>query len=440
MSSSGGGGAGQQFRYTQTPSKVLHLRNLPWECTEEELVELCKPFGRIVNTKSGVGANRNQAFVEFTDVNQAISMVSYFASSSEPAQIRGKTVYIQYSNRQEIINNKSPGETVGNVLLVTIEGVQASDVTIDVIHLVFSAFGFVHKIATFEKAAGFQALIQYTDAPTASAAREALDGRSIPRYLLPDHVVSCHLRISFSAHKDLNIKFQSHRSRDYTNPYLPVNSSAIDSTLQPAVGADGRRVEAEGNVLLASIENMQYAVSVDVLHTVFSAFGTVQKIAIFEKNGGTQALIQYPLIVTRARITQSQKEHTKQHHSQPVYHLQLQDGKVILKQLDHTDHQVSLLKTRTPTDKCRIGIPATQGTHQLQASIQAICTHLLHHSSTRRHQGASPPLRHRHLMRCILHTKCHLLIMEISRDRQVVPLEPANHLRITTIKCVYLVY
>ncbi|CAM0873412.1 unnamed protein product [Alopecurus aequalis] len=296
MSSSGGGG--QQFRYTQTPSKVLHLRNLPWECTEEELVELCKPFGRIVNTKSGVGANRNQAFVEFTDVNQAISMVSYFASSSEPAQIRGKTVYIQYSNRQEIINNKSPGETAGNVLLVTIEGVQANDVTIDVIHLVFSAFGFVHKIATFEKAAGFQALIQYTDAPTASAAREALDGRSIPRYLLPDHVVSCHLRISFSAHKDLNIKFQSHRSRDYTNPYLPVNSSAIDSTLQPAIGADGRRVEAEGNVLLASIENMQYAVSVDVLHTVFSAFGVVQKIAIFEKNGGTQALIQYPDVST----------------------------------------------------------------------------------------------------------------------------------------------
>lgn len=65
-------------------------------------------------------------------------MVSYFASSSEPAQIRGKTVYIQYSNRQEIINNRSPGETSGNVLLVTIEGVQASDVTIDVIHMVSS--------------------------------------------------------------------------------------------------------------------------------------------------------------------------------------------------------------------------------------------------------------------------------------------------------------
>nr|GMD56950.1 polypyrimidine tract-binding protein homolog 1 isoform X1 [Ipomoea batatas] len=287
-----------QFRYTQTPSKVLHLRNLPWECIEEELVELCKPFGRIVNTKCNVGSNRNQAFVEFADLNQAINMATYYASSSEPAQIRGKTVYIQYSNRHEIVNNKSPGDIPGNVLLVTIEGVEAGDVSIDVIHLVFSAFGFVHKIATFEKAAGFQALVQFTDIETAATAREALDGRSIPRYLLPQHVSNCHLRISFSAHTDLNIKFQSNRSRDYTNPYLPVNPTAMEGFVQPVVGADGKKKEPESNVLLASIENMQYAVTVDVLHTVFSAFGTVQKIAIFEKNGGTQAFIQYPDVTT----------------------------------------------------------------------------------------------------------------------------------------------
>ncbi|KAF8408121.1 hypothetical protein HHK36_007264 [Tetracentron sinense] len=358
-----------QFHYTQTPSKVLHLRNLPWECTEEELVDLCKPFGEIFNTKCNAGANRNLAFVEFVNLNQAISMVSYYASSSEPAQVRGKTMYIQYSNRQEIVNNKSSGDVAGNVLLVTIEGVEAGDVSIDVIHLVFSAFGFVHKIATFEKAAGFQALIQFSDAETASSAKNALDWGCIPRYLLPEHVGSCHLRFSFSAHTDLNIKFQSHRSRlisfntnmvgssspnkqsykritsrlspplsletsvgpsniemattttpdifpssstslarlplsttplsrDYTNPYLPVNPSAIEGTMQPALGPDGKKKEPEANVLLASIENMQYVVTVDVLHKVFSAFGTVQKIGIFEKNGGMQALIQYPDVIT----------------------------------------------------------------------------------------------------------------------------------------------
>ncbi|XP_044468158.1 polypyrimidine tract-binding protein homolog 1-like isoform X2 [Mangifera indica] len=173
----------------------------------------------------------------------------------------------------------------------------------------FSAFGFVHKIATFEKAAGFQALIQFTDAETASAARNALDGRSIPRYLLPEHVGSCHLRISYSAHTDLNIKFQSHRSRDYTNPYLPVNPTAIEGVMQPTFGPDGKKIEPESNVLLASIENMQYAVTVDVLHTVFSAFGTVQKIAIFEKNGGTQALVQYPNVTTAALAKESLEGH-----------------------------------------------------------------------------------------------------------------------------------
>ncbi|XP_072990898.1 polypyrimidine tract-binding protein homolog 1-like isoform X1 [Typha latifolia] len=358
MSSSSGQ---QQFRYTQTPSKVLHLRNLPWECAEEELVELCKPFGKIVNTKSNVGANRNQAFVEFADLNQAISMVSYYASSSDPAQVRGKTVYIQYSNRQEIVNNKSPGDVAGNVLLVTIEGVEAGDVSIDVIHLVFSAFGFVHKIATFEKAAGFQALIQYTDAATASAAREALDGRSIPRYLLPDHVAMCHLRISFSAHTDLNIKFQSHRSRDYTNPYLPVNPSAIEGTLQTVVGPDGKKKEPESNVLLASIENMQYAVTVDVLHTVFSAFGMVQKIAIFEKNGGMQALIQYPDLTTAAVAKEALEGHC-------IY-----DGgycKLHLSYSRHTD-----LNVKAHSDKSRdYTIPDTGILAMPQASVPATAT------------------------------------------------------------------
>lgn len=69
-----------QFRYTQPPSKVLHLRNLPWECTEEELIELGKPFGKVVNTKCNVGANRNQAFIEFVSENFFI-FKSLFVSS-----------------------------------------------------------------------------------------------------------------------------------------------------------------------------------------------------------------------------------------------------------------------------------------------------------------------------------------------------------------------
>ena len=41
------------------------------------------------------------------------------------------------------------------------------NVTLETLHLVFSAFGYVQKIATFEKGQGFQALVQYADAETA---------------------------------------------------------------------------------------------------------------------------------------------------------------------------------------------------------------------------------------------------------------------------------
>ncbi|XP_074319787.1 polypyrimidine tract-binding protein homolog 2-like isoform X2 [Silene latifolia] len=174
---------------------------------------------------------------------------------------------------------------------------------------VFSAFGFVHKITTFEKTAGYQALIQFSDTETASSAKNALDGRGIPSYLLPEHLEPCTLKITYSAHTDLSVKFQSHRSRDYTNPYLPVAPSAIDATGQLGVGLDGRKLEPESNVLLASIENMQYAVTLDVLQTVFSAFGFVQKIAMFDKNGGLQALIQYPDVQTAIAAKEALEGH-----------------------------------------------------------------------------------------------------------------------------------
>lgn len=76
-------------------------------------------------------------------MNQAIAMISYYASSSEPAQVRGKTVYLQYSNRQEIVNNKTSADVAGNVLLVTIEGQDARLVSIDVLNLVRKTLEFL---------------------------------------------------------------------------------------------------------------------------------------------------------------------------------------------------------------------------------------------------------------------------------------------------------
>ena len=67
--------------------QVLHIRNLPYETTHEELVELAQPFGRLVQSKLNVGPNRNQAFIEFPDQAPAVTMCNYFNGSADPAKV-----------------------------------------------------------------------------------------------------------------------------------------------------------------------------------------------------------------------------------------------------------------------------------------------------------------------------------------------------------------
>lgn len=55
--------------------------------------------------------------------------------------------------------------------------------TLDTLHLVFSAFGTVQKIATFEKQSGFQALVQYPDAMTAEQVRGHLRATQTSSYV-----------------------------------------------------------------------------------------------------------------------------------------------------------------------------------------------------------------------------------------------------------------
>ena len=73
--------------------QVLHIRNLPYETTDEELRELAGPFGPLVQTKLNVGTNRNQAFIEFSDQAQSIKMANYFQNSADPAKVSSRPVY-----------------------------------------------------------------------------------------------------------------------------------------------------------------------------------------------------------------------------------------------------------------------------------------------------------------------------------------------------------
>ncbi|XP_050733814.1 polypyrimidine tract-binding protein 1-like isoform X3 [Eriocheir sinensis] len=225
------------------PSRVIHIRNIPNEVTEAEIVHLGIPFGKVTNVL--VLKGKNQAFLEMSDEVCATTMVNYFTNCT--AQLRGRAVYVQFSNHKELktdqthsnaqnpsaqaalqaaqaLVNQSDTQGGPNTVLRVIVEHMIYPVTLDVLYQIFSRVGKVLKIVTFTKNNTFQALIQYPDVVTAQAAKMTLDGQNI-------YNACCTLRIEYSKLSNLNVKYNNDKSRDYTNPNLPTGDPALDSAL-----------------------------------------------------------------------------------------------------------------------------------------------------------------------------------------------------------------
>ncbi|XP_056849119.1 polypyrimidine tract-binding protein homolog 3 isoform X1 [Raphanus sativus] len=194
-------------------SKVIHVRNVGHEISENDLLQLFQPFGVI--TKLVMLRAKNQALLQMQDVSSAITALQFF-TTVQPT-IRGRNVYIQFSSHQELTtaeqNIHGREDEPNRILLVTVHHM-LYPITVDVLHQVFSPYGFVEKIVTFQKSAGFQALIQYQAQQCAASARTSLQGRNI-------YDGCCQLDIQFSNLEELQVNYNNDRSRDYTNPNLP---------------------------------------------------------------------------------------------------------------------------------------------------------------------------------------------------------------------------
>ncbi|RHN51083.1 putative nucleotide-binding alpha-beta plait domain-containing protein [Medicago truncatula] len=196
------------------PSKVIHVRNVGPEIAENDLLLLFQPFGVI--TKLMVLRAKNQ------NIPSAIRAVEFYANA-QPS-IRGRNLYVQFSSHRVITSaNQSQGreDEPNRILLVTIHQV-LYPMTVDVLQQVFSRHGCVEKIVTFQKSAGFQALIQYETRQGAVTARGALQGRNV-------YDGCCQLDIQFSNLDELQVNYNNDWSRDFTNPNLPTEQKGQSS-------------------------------------------------------------------------------------------------------------------------------------------------------------------------------------------------------------------
>ncbi|KAL1266938.1 hypothetical protein QQF64_002613 [Cirrhinus molitorella] len=244
------------------PSRVLHVRKVPIEVSEAEVISLGVPFGKVTNLLMLKG--KNQAFIEMASEEAAITMVNYYTTATP--HVRNQPVYIQYSNHRELKTDNLPNQGRAQAALQAVNAVHsgnmslsgtatASDggmmpgqspvlriivenlyypVSLEVLHQIFSKFGTVLKIITFTKNNQFQALLQYADPMNAHHAKVALDGQNI-------YNGCCTLRVEFSKLTSLNVKYNNDKSRDFTRLDLPSGDGqpTMDPTMQTAFGAPG---------------------------------------------------------------------------------------------------------------------------------------------------------------------------------------------------------
>ena len=223
------------------PSRVVHLRNIPLQLSETEIIHLGLSFGTITNVL--FLRSKNQAFLEFEHLNNAENMINYF--NTTPVSFSGRKIFIQYSNHQSLqtdpnnSNNQIAQVALDNalqlreaaknggkntVLRATILNL-LYQVTLDVLHQIFSKFGHALKIITFNKNDKFQALIQMKDAIAAQQAKMALHGQNI-------YNGCCTLQIEFSKLTTLEVRYNNDKSRDYTNLLLPSGEQSAQNNEQ----------------------------------------------------------------------------------------------------------------------------------------------------------------------------------------------------------------
>ncbi|XP_067218726.1 polypyrimidine tract-binding protein 2b isoform X4 [Chanodichthys erythropterus] len=240
------------------PSRVIHIRKLPNEVSETEVIALGLPFGKVTNILMLKG--KNQAFLELGTEEAAVTMVNYYTAVTP--QVRNVPVFIQYSNHKELKTDSALNQRAQAVLqavsAVQEGGSPSSDtagesvltpapspvlriiidnmfypVTLDVLQQIFSKFGTVMKIITFTKNNQFQALLQFSDPVNAQQAKLSLDGQNI-------YNSCCTLRIDFSKLVNLNVKYNNDKSRDYTRPELPAGDGQppVDPSVAAALSKD----------------------------------------------------------------------------------------------------------------------------------------------------------------------------------------------------------
>ena len=265
-------------------SRMVYIGNVPRSATADDLLDMVTPFIACNDPSVTLQLSRCFAFVEFDSEREARSCVEYY--KEHPASLFGSKLSFDLAKSTF---SRSRDEKPSRVLLVHVVNL-VYPVTLDTVHQIFSRFGIVERVVTFQKdPAVFQALVQMDTAEHAANAFAKLDMENI--------YTGCNsLRIQYSTFSEVAVRFNNSRTRDFTNPDLPNNEDQTYSIRRnnprypDILGIDRHDDSAASTVVI--VYRLSDQLTPEQIFNLFSFYGHVVKVKKFHARPDT-ALVQF---------------------------------------------------------------------------------------------------------------------------------------------------
>ncbi|VDP91467.1 unnamed protein product [Echinostoma caproni] len=219
-----------RMEYVETvPSKVVHIRNMPNDASEQEIALLGIPFGLLENMV--LSKKAGQALIEMQSLESAIHMVSYYREYQ--VTLRGRNLVMQFSKHQHLelhSENTNIGDAIKNancivqqdlcgancgipntVLRVLVDNIMGQQINHTILHKIFYRYGKILRIITYLKNNQYHGLIEFENHIHAFVAMLHLNGQNI-------YTGCCSLRVEFSKNRGpLEVRHENDKCRDYIN-------------------------------------------------------------------------------------------------------------------------------------------------------------------------------------------------------------------------------
>lgn len=288
------------------PSHVVHLRNIPNDASDAELLSFGSAFGNTVNCLLLKG--KNQAFLEFADLESAKSMISCYSLNQQAAgdalngkltngspiiqlpTIRGRQIFVQYSNYKKL-QKSSDGPVNQQQQQQQLNNNNSKPVN----HLNNHKLSEELQLALNNQAASLasqsdlsvQNLLNNSNSPLNNN-KKPLNINSLAANQLSNPLTNQQLSNLLTS--PLNNHHHHHNKAMAGANQQQQNAAA---TIRSNGNSPANTQTQPSSVLRVIVDNMMYLVPLETFHDLFSRFGKVTKIVTFNKNGAFQALIQF---------------------------------------------------------------------------------------------------------------------------------------------------